>query len=98
MGGGRVTQVWGRVTLAKSTCQWMCVAGQCWVGGPMPMRAGAASRPALPAPSTKDGMTPLHCAVRNGHKDVAALLLERGADKAAKGHVSGPCVVAGGGS
>ena len=43
-------------------------------------------------------MTPLHCAVRNGHKDVAALLLERGADKAAKGHVSGPCVVAGGGS
>ena len=33
-------------------------------------------------------MTPLHHAAQWGHKDVAALLLERGADKEAKNNVS----------
>jgi ankyrin repeat protein len=28
----------------------------------------------------KGGLTPLHMAAREGHKDVAALLLDRGAD------------------
>ena len=48
------------------------------------------SRPAPPAPATQDGRTPLLWAARYGHKDVAALLLERGADKEAKDNVSVP--------
>ena len=70
----------------------MCGAGQCWAGGPLPMQVSTASRPAPPAPATQAGLTPLHRAAGNGHKDVAALLLERGANKEAKDKVSGPRV------
>ena len=35
-------------------------------------------------------MTPLHWATLRGHKEVVALLLERGADKEAKNNVSVP--------
>ena len=50
----------------------------------------AVSRPTPPAPATQDGQTPLHYAALNGRKDVAALLLEWGADKEAKNNVSAP--------
>jgi hypothetical protein len=46
--------------------------------------------------SPQDGDTPLICAAQNGHTEIAALLLEKGADKDAKtlvGHCRRrPCV------
>ena len=61
-----------------------------WGGsGPAPTGRRAASH-TPPPPATQRGMTPLHHAAQWGHKDVAALLLERGADKEAKDNVSVP--------
>ena len=57
---------------------------------PCPYRKEGGLTPRPPAPATQDGRTPLHYAALNGHKDVAALLLERGADKEAKNNVSVP--------
>ena len=69
----------------------MHVWGRSVLGGwPAAPACGTASRPAPPAPATQFGQTPLHMAAHWGHKDVAALLLERGAYKEAKDRVSGP--------
>ena len=65
-----------------------CGAGQVKAGGPAPTGRRAVSRP--PCPATQDRQTPLHNAAQWGRKDVAALLLEWGADKEAKNNVSGP--------
>ena len=64
-----------------------CGAGQGVSGGRCPYRKEGGLTPRPPAPATQ---YLLHYAAANGHKDVAALLLERGADKEAKGNVSGP--------
>ena len=51
------------------------------------MRAHAHSSipPRIDAP--QNGSTPLILALKNGHPEIAALLLEKGADKDAKGQV-----------
>jgi ankyrin repeat protein len=40
----------------------------------------------------QDGFTPLQKAAWHGHLECARLLLERGADKEAKGNVRAPCL------
>ena len=54
------------------------------------------SWPCASAFELQDGKTALHWAAVKGHKDVAALLLDRGAAVDAKTNVSGiPCVCTG---
>ena len=76
--GGVVIQVWGTHDV--------------WGGWPAAHAGGRSLTPSPAAPGTQDGRTPLHRAADNGHKDVAALLLERGANNVAKAWVSRPRV------